>query len=111
MAVFFVVPVATIVLTGLRPDGTWQLGVIADVLGDDALRGVIWFTAWQAVLSTLLTLAVGLPVAYALTRFDFRGRRILMAAVTVPFVLPTVVVAVAFLVVLAPDGPLGGPLG
>lgn len=111
LAVFFLVPVATIVLTGLRPDGRWQLGVIADVLGDDALRGVIWFTAWQAVLSTLLTLAIGLPVAYALTRFDFRGRWLLMSAITVPFVLPTVVVAVAFLVVLAPGGPLGGPLG
>lgn len=111
LAVFFVVPVATIVETGLRPEGRWELGVVSDVLADPDLRGVVWFTTWQAALSTLLTLAVGLPVAYALGRFEFPGRRFLQAAVTVPFVLPTVVVAVAFLVVLGPDGPVSGVLG
>lgn len=111
LGVFFVVPVSTILLLGLRPDGDWQLGVIADVLGDPHLRGVVWFSAWQAVVSTLLTLAVGLPVAYVLARFEFRGRRLLHAAVTVPFVLPTVVVGVAFLALLAPDGPVSGLLG
>lgn len=111
MAVFFLLPVATIVTTGLRPDGQWELGVVGEVLGDHHLRGVIWFSAWQAALSTLLTLLLGLPVAYAVTRFEFPGRRLVQAAITVPFVLPTVVVAVAFLVVLGPDGPVSGALG
>nr|WP_229023188.1 iron ABC transporter permease [Actinomarinicola tropica] len=100
LAVFFAVPVGAILLTGLRPDGSWALGALVEVLGDGALRGVVWFTLWQAVLSTVLTLAVGVPVAYALTRFDFPGRRVVHAALLVPFVLPTVVVAVAFIVTL-----------
>ena len=53
-------------------------------------------------VSTVLTLVVGLPAAYVVARFDFRGRRAFRAFVTVPFVLPTVVVATAFLALLRP---------
>jgi ABC-type Fe3+ transport system permease subunit len=63
---------------------------------------VAWFTLWQATLSTLLTLAIGLPGAYAFSRLRFRGSALLRASVTVPFVLPTVVVAAAFLALLGP---------
>lgn len=111
LAVFFVVPVASIIDLGLRPAGRWDLAVFADVLGDPALRGVVWFTVWQAVVSTVLTLVVALPIAYALARFEFHGRRLLQAAIMVPFVLPTVVVAAAFLALLGPSGPVSGPLG
>lgn len=49
----------------------------------------------QATASTLITLVCGLPVAYCLARLRFPGRELLRAAVVVPFVLPTVVVAAA----------------
>jgi thiamine transport system permease protein len=111
LAVFFVLPVSAIVTKGLRPDGRWDLGVFGEVLADPALRGVVWFTAWQAVVSTVLTLIVALPIAYALARFEFRGRRLLQAAIMVPFVMPTVVVATAFLVLLGPAGPVSTPVG
>ena len=62
----------------------------------------MWFTLWQAVVSTVLTLAVGLPIAYVLHRYRLPGRRVLLAVVTVPFVLPTVVVGTAFRAVLPP---------
>jgi thiamine transport system permease protein len=111
LAIFFVLPVTSIILEGLRPDGVWAFDSIGEVLSDPDLRGVIWFSAWQAALSTVLTLVVGLPIAYVLARFEFRGRGFVQAAVTVPFVLPTVVVGVAFLAVLGPDGPVSGVLG
>ena len=63
---------------------------------------IAWFTTWQAAVSTVLTLAVGVLPAYVLARYRFRGRRALVAMVTVPFVLPTVVVGAAFLALL-PD--------
>ena len=65
-----------------------------------------WFTLWQAVVSTGLTLVVGMPAAYVVARFRVPGRRLFRAFVTVPFVLPTVVVATAFLALLRPGGPL-----
>ena len=74
-----------------------------EVLTDPGLRSVAWFTLWQAAASTLLTLAVGLLPAYVLARFRFPGRAIVLALVTVPFVLPTVVVGAAFLALLPPS--------
>lgn len=107
LAVFFAWPVANIIGEGLRGEGGWDLSGVSDVLGDPALRGVAWFTAWQALASTVLTLAVALPAAHVLARYEFRGRRAVQALVTVPFVLPTVVVGAAFLALLGPRGPLG----
>ncbi len=57
---------------------------------------VLLFTFYQATLSTLLTLLLGLPSAYLFARYDFRGRSILRALTAVPFMLPTVVVASSF---------------
>ena len=56
------------------------------------------------------------PGAYVLARYEFPGRRVVRALVTVPFVLPTVVVGSAFLALLGAGGPLGAsgstrPLG
>ena len=62
------------------------------------------FTFYQASLSTLLTLLLGLPSAYLFTRYDFRGKSILRALTTVPFMLPTVVVAAGFSALLGPRG-------
>lgn len=107
LTAFFLWPVANIIGEGLRGDGRWDLGGVGDVLGDPALRGVAWFTLWQAGASTALTLALALPAAHILARYEFGGRRALQALVTVPFVLPTVVVGAAFLALLGPRGPLG----
>ncbi|MDO9485562.1 MAG: ABC transporter permease subunit [Actinomycetota bacterium] len=52
--------------------------------------------ALQAFTSTCVALAVGLPLAGALSSYQFRGRALTQALVTVPFVLPTVVIALAF---------------
>jgi thiamine transport system permease protein len=106
LAVLFLYPVATIVWTGLAPDGTLDLSPFRRTLTDVRVQDVIRFTVWQALASTALTLLAGLPGAYVLARYDFRGRALLRAAVTVPFVLPTVVVASAFLSLLGPRGPL-----
>ncbi|MDB1089664.1 iron ABC transporter permease [Streptomyces sp. ACA25] len=105
-ALFFAYPVSAIVGRGLREDGAWQLGRAAAVLADPAIGKVLWFTVWQAAASTALTLALALPGAYVLARFSFPGRRLLRAAVTVPFVLPTVVVGSAFLALLGRGGLL-----
>jgi thiamine transport system permease protein len=96
LALFFLYPLVSILDAGLRPEGRLELGALADVVLDPHLRQVVWFTVWQAAVSTALTLAVGLPAAYAFSRFRFHGSAVLEAVVLVPFVLPTVVVGMAF---------------
>ncbi len=95
LAVFFVYPLAAIVRRGLDASGSDSFAT------GETLR-IAWFTTWQAALSTALTLAVGLPLAWVVGRFAFRGRSLVLALVLVPFVLPTLVVATAF-VSLLPD--------
>ncbi|MFF9327035.1 ABC transporter permease [Streptomyces sp. NPDC014776] len=105
-AVFFAYPVAAIVARGLKVDGAWQFGRLTDVLGQSDIRHVLWFTTWQALVSAGLTLLLALPGAYVFARFDFPGKRLLRAVVTVPFVLPTVVVGTAFLALVGRGGLL-----
>ncbi|MFD7918588.1 ABC transporter permease [Streptomyces sp. NPDC059740] len=105
-ALFFAYPVAAIVGRGLRADGRWQTARLTRVLLDADVLHVLWFTLWQAAASTALTLLVALPGAYVFARLSFPGKRLLHALVTVPFVLPTVVVGSAFLAVLGSGGLL-----
>lgn len=65
---------------------------------------VLLFTLYQAVLSTIITLLIGLPSAYLFTRFEFRGKTLLRTLTTIPFMLPTVVVAAGFNALLGPHG-------
>ena len=89
LAVFFLYPVGSILVRGIGVGGLERL---AGLPGRASFRGVVWFTLWQAVASTALAVLVAWPGAHLLARRRFRGRAVLRAAATVPFVLPTVVV-------------------
>ena len=102
---FFVYPVVTILVTGLAPEG--GASAFVEVLKDPTMRSVIWFTLWQAVLSTLLTFAIGMPAAYVFARYTFPGKWLFRARTLVPFVLPTLVVGSAMLALLGPTSPFG----
>jgi thiamine transport system permease protein len=96
LTLFFLYPLAAIVERGLSGEGDSPLGVLTAM----STRQVVWFTIWQALASTALTIAVAVPAAYVLGHYRFRGRDLVGALAVVPFVLPTVVVALAFLAVL-----------
>ncbi|NYG58947.1 thiamine transport system permease protein [Nocardioides daedukensis] len=104
MGVFFVLPVSGMLALGLWPDGDFSPFAVLEVLGRPRVGRVLWFTVWSASVATLATLALGIPTAYVLHRLRFPGRTVLRALFLVPFVLPTVVVGIAF------KHLLGGPL-
>jgi thiamine transport system permease protein len=101
MALFAAYPFGAILARGLTEDGTFDLPT--DVWLSHETLAIAWFTTWQALVSTALTVVVALPLAWALGRLRFRGRGLVRALALVPFVLPTIVVASAF-VALLPDG-------
>lgn len=96
LALFLVYPLGAILRLGLA-DG-------ATALSARIIPEVIWFTFWQAALSTALTLLAGLPVAYVLTRYDFPGRGVIRALAAAPFVMPVVVVAAGYIALLGRNG-------
>jgi thiamine transport system permease protein len=65
---------------------------------------ILGFTFWQAILSTLFTLLLGMPGAFLFGRYRFRGKGFLKALTAIPFVMPTLVVAAAFNALLGPRG-------
>lgn len=106
IAIFFLYPVGSIIWRGLTPNGAFSAEALGEILSDGDLRSVAWFTLWQAAVSTLMTLLVAMPGAYVMSQYRFRGRALLRAAITVPLILPTVVVGVAFLSLAGPSGSL-----
>jgi thiamine transport system permease protein len=107
LGVFFVFPVVSILRLGLSGGGLEHL---TGLPASDTFRGIAWFTLWQAAVSTVLTVVVALPAAHLASRRRFRGRRLVRALTTVPFVLPTVVVGGAFLALFDRLGLDSGPV-
>jgi thiamine transport system permease protein len=108
LAVFFAWPVAALVGRGFVVDGSFSLAGVQEVLSAPRTWRILGQTFAQAVLGTAAAVLLGVPGAYVLYRLRFPGRRLARAVVSVPFVLPTVVVGVAFQSLLAPTGLLGG---
>lgn len=105
LLLFFAWPLSVVLARSVGPGAL-------DVLASPQTWGVARFTLLQAVASTALTLLLGMPAAYALHRLRFRGRRGALALMTVPFVLPTIVVGAAFRALLPATwtGTLGAVL-
>jgi thiamine transport system permease protein len=104
LGLFFFYPLGSILALSLGRSDTGLAAPFLEALTSESVRGVVWFTLWQAVVSTLLTLLIGLPGAYLFGRFSFRGKTLLRALTGVPFVMPTLVVAMAFNSLLGPRG-------
>lgn len=101
----FVWPVVTVVARGLMADG--GLADMGAALASARTGRVLGTTVLLAGLGTLGSVAIGLPGAYALYRLSWPGARTLRALSSVPFVLPTIVVAAAFSALLGRRGALG----
>ena len=101
LAFFFLYPLAAILRLSFGGEGT-SGGGLAQLVADSYYLQVLWFSTWQALVSTALTLLVALPATYVFTHYAFPGKSLLRAIATVPFVLPTVVVAAAFKALLGP---------
>jgi thiamine transport system permease protein len=86
---FYLWPVITLTGRGLSEADPFM------VLSRPRIREVIWFSTWQAAISTVATVIIGLGPAYVIARYQFPGRQLLLSAVTATFVLPTVVMGAA----------------
>jgi thiamine transport system permease protein len=104
LAAFYFYPLASILGLSLSRAEAGPLEPFAEALRSASVQRVLWFTFWQAALSVLLTLLAGLPGAYFLARYRFRGKSLVRALTGVAFVMPTLVVAAGFTALLGPKG-------
>lgn len=104
LLLFFFYPLAAVAGQSFAPGGRLDLAPIASLWQEPYFLRALWFTLWQATASTALTLVVGMPAAYVFARFRFPGRSLLQALTTIPFVMPTMVVAAAFVALFGGRG-------
>ena len=104
LAIFYFYPLLAITRLGLVPHETLDLRALAALVSSSYYLQTLWFTTWQALASMGLTLAVGLPAAYVFAHYEFPGKTLLRSLMTIPFILPTVVVAAAFTSLIGPSG-------
>lgn len=106
LVIFFFYPLLAIFQISLLPEGKPSLETLQELVTRSYYAETVWFTTWQAALSTVLTILVALPGAYVFGHYRFWGRELLRALTTIPFVLPTVVVAAAFRALLGSQSQL-----
>jgi len=67
-------------------------------------QGVLWFTIKQAFLSTVVTALIAIPIAWQLGRYEWRFESVIKAVLTMPFVMPSIIVTMGFLQITGSNG-------
>ena len=104
LILFFYYPLLTILKEAFLSQNIVTLEGFYKILAKPTFLVAFQFTIIESILSTILSIVMGLPIAYLFSKYDFKGRNILNAFILVPFVLPGIVVGFSFLLLLGPDG-------
>ena len=106
LGLLVLVPLAALVW---RASGLGLGGIIA-IATQPRIAAALRLSFGLAFLAAVLNVVLGGIVAWVLTRYEFPGRRLLDAAVDLPFALPTAVAGIALTAIYAPNGWIGAPL-
>ncbi|HEU4799075.1 MAG TPA: iron ABC transporter permease [Gemmatimonadales bacterium] len=97
-------PLVLTLIGGLRDAGAWSLIHVRAFLDRPTELAALWGSLWIALASVALAAAIGVPLAFFFSRYDFPGRRILGAMVALPAVLPPLVGVLAFMFLFGESG-------
>jgi len=103
LGVIVLIPLAALVLRAASIGPADFLAIARDPRTLAALR----LSFGAALIAALINTVFGLLVAWVLVRYRFPGRRIIDAAVDLPFALPTAVAGISMAAIYAPNGPIG----
>jgi thiamine transport system permease protein len=107
LGLFFYLPLLSILRDGFTDEsGRFSLSELRDILTRPYYLRIIGFTVYQAFLSTVSSVLLGLPGAYLLANYEFRGKSVVKAVTTVPFVLPSIIVVLGFVIFFGNSGLL-----
>ena len=104
LLVLFLVPVCMTLGQAFVVDGGFSFSLIASTFTDPYYLRIMAFTLIQALCSTLASLIIGLPGAYLMTTYRFPGKRLLKTLYTIPFVLPSILVVLGFVIFYGNSG-------
>jgi thiamine transport system permease protein len=105
LLVFFYLPLILVVRNSLISDGSnFSFGNFTTLFNDSYQIHVILFTLYQSFFSVILTLLIGIPAAFIFSYYDFRFKSILKSMMMVPFILPSIIVALGFILLFGNNG-------
>jgi len=106
LGLIVLIPLAGVFLrsAGLGWDGFWALAT------DGRTLAALKLSFGAALAGAAINAVAGLLIAWVLVRYSFPGRRLVDAAIDLPFALPTAVSGLALAAIYAPNGWLGAPL-
>lgn len=106
LSLFVLIPLSTVVFEtiGLGWRGFWA------ILSDTRTLHALWLSFGTAFGAALINAVFGTLVAWILVRYTFPGRRLIDAAVDLPFALPTAVAGIALTALYADNGWIGSVL-
>ena len=106
LVLLVLIPLAALVW---RASGLGLSGILT-IAAQPRVAAALKLSFGLSLLAAALNVVLGGVVAWVLTRYEFPGRRLLDAAVDLPFALPTAVAGIALTAVYAPNGWIGAPL-
>lgn len=103
LTVFLFVPLAAVFTEGLRKGFDVYLAAFDDAVVWHAIK----LTLIAAVISVPLNLVFGVSAAWAIARFDFRGKSILLTLIDLPFAVSPVIAGLIYVLVFGMQGWFG----
>lgn len=103
LSLVVLLPIGALLLRGADYgiDGIWA------TVNRQRVWAALWLSFRLSFLAALFNLVFGTLLAWVLVRYRFPGRRLLDAAVDLPFALPTAVAGIALTALYAPNGAFG----
>ncbi len=102
IVIFILLPVVTTISVQF-----YDFNELTKAMSDKTVWDSILLTYYAALISTLIAIIFGTPLAYILSRYDFRGKSIVEGIVDVPVVIPHTVAGIALLAVFGSNGLIG----
>ena len=99
-----VYPLVLVLVEGFRGADGWTLDFVRQFLERRNEAQALWGSLWISLATVVLAGAIGIPLAFLFSRYDFPGRRIVGGLVALPAVLPPLVGVLAFLFLYGESG-------
>ncbi len=101
---FFYLPIVKIFRYAFIEGTDLSFGQFSSIFSSSLNLSALTFSLLQAILSGLLCFGLGFPISFFMAKYTFPGRKILLNIITVPFVLPSIVVLLGFIIVYGEHG-------
>lgn len=104
LLLLFFVPLFFTLSSAFISEQGFTFSRVLGVFTDPYTQRIMLFTLLQATLSTLASLLVALPGAYLIATYSFRGKRLILALSAIPFVIPSILVVLGFVIFFGNNG-------